>query len=380
MRLVFISNHFPPLVDGVGDYTFHLANEFARNGHEVSVICKEKKEIVDYIKHTNLPFKVYPDIKKWDLYGIKLCYNLIKCINAEWVVLQYVPYGYSRKGIASPILLLVLLSKISGIQWGTFYHEVAPKIKLNSWSFPFHLIQLFVSNLIALFSNVNVTSNDHYRSKFLLAGRINIIPIGSNILPVGLSPSEKVALRGKFVEEGSILLGYFGSNLRKLEKAFDLLRLLVAEGIGTKLMVMGSLNEAKKREFIKVAVEKGVSDLIILTGYLSSEEVFRYLKVCDFYVGFFEGGVSFKSGSVASAFAANLVVVGNAGHLTNKQLINAGNCMLVENMVAKEYLKSILQLINNAKLTTSVKENAKKMYEQHLSWISIYQKYHSLLK
>ena len=29
----------PPIVDGVGDYTYNLAHEFALHGHEVIVIC-----------------------------------------------------------------------------------------------------------------------------------------------------------------------------------------------------------------------------------------------------------------------------------------------------------------------------------------------------
>ena len=41
MRILFITNQMPPLVDGVGDYTCNLARGFARHGHEAAVVCRE---------------------------------------------------------------------------------------------------------------------------------------------------------------------------------------------------------------------------------------------------------------------------------------------------------------------------------------------------
>lgn len=42
MHILFITTAFPPLVDGVGDYTYNLAQEFVNNGHQAIVVCKKK--------------------------------------------------------------------------------------------------------------------------------------------------------------------------------------------------------------------------------------------------------------------------------------------------------------------------------------------------
>lgn len=40
MKILFITNNFPPIVDGVGDYTYNIAKQFAEHNHKVYIIQK----------------------------------------------------------------------------------------------------------------------------------------------------------------------------------------------------------------------------------------------------------------------------------------------------------------------------------------------------
>ena len=106
MKIVMIVNNLPPKVDGVGDYTWHLAKELELNDYEVHIICS-KNEVFAKKKFHN----VYPIVSQWNRKGINLTIKKIQEIQPNFVSLQYVPYGYNKYGL--PFTLVFLAKYLS---------------------------------------------------------------------------------------------------------------------------------------------------------------------------------------------------------------------------------------------------------------------------
>ena len=121
MRILFITNNFPLLVDGVGDYTYNLAKEFIKYGHKVTVVCRNDIRIETNASNMN----VYPIVQKWNKYATKLIIDVIKEQKIEIVSLQYVPHGFHPKGLPSALIKIVKTIKQQQVKLFTFCHEVA---------------------------------------------------------------------------------------------------------------------------------------------------------------------------------------------------------------------------------------------------------------
>lgn len=121
MKILFITNNLPPLVDGVGDYTYNIAKQFVEHNHEVYIICRNNPQI-----NANVPgMTILPIINKWDCNCHKPIIKFIKEKAVDVVSLQYVPHGFHPKGLPFPIIKLTKKIKRCNVKLFTFFHEVS---------------------------------------------------------------------------------------------------------------------------------------------------------------------------------------------------------------------------------------------------------------
>ena len=89
-----------------------------------------------------------------------------------------------------------------------------------------------------------------------------------------------------------------------------------------RLLFLGNLEQPQKTFLQEEAQNLNLQKSVAVTGFLSREEIFKYLQVSDLFIIFDadrppEGsGISLKSGSVAAAFAAGIPILSNRGSLT----------------------------------------------------------------
>ena len=118
MNILFITNTLPPVVDGVGDYTLNLAKEFAKHGHNVSIVCK----CDDRVKTDYEDIKVFPIVEAWNKSVAAPVIRLIRERHIEIVSLQYVPHGYDNRGLPFAIAYLAKEIKKINVPLYTFFH------------------------------------------------------------------------------------------------------------------------------------------------------------------------------------------------------------------------------------------------------------------
>ena len=85
-KILFITNNFPPITCGVGDYTYKLSQELVKQGWKVSILCASKPEITK----NNNNFKkegidVFSLVESWDNKGLKQLFNVFENKNYDWV-------------------------------------------------------------------------------------------------------------------------------------------------------------------------------------------------------------------------------------------------------------------------------------------------------
>ncbi|MCS5489182.1 glycosyltransferase family 4 protein [Algoriphagus limi] len=375
MKLVFITNNFPPISCGVGDYTYNLAQEFVKTGHEVGIVCRIDSRISSHWGKGLEGITVYPIGVNWGLSDWKRVMNLLQDLKPDRVLLQYVPYSFSRFGTPVLIPLVWFILRLKKYNIHITYHEIAMwagwgKIKylpISFIQFTIAYTTLFLSK--SVFVSTQFVSNQ--LQYFYKSNKIAVVPIGGNfpfnkvekvdsdkiiICTAGLSPSRNVLLIKTFCE--------------------------MAEEIPfLELWVLGKYNE---KTFLKVesnyAASKGWNR-IVFTGVISSKDFAAFLSQADFFcfIDYVDkngiGGISTKSSILPSVLNASLPIIGTKGSLTDDFFYKHGCNIHLVDYDQKMLKEAILKLFNDKKYAQKLGENAFYTFKKFMSWEKIVEKY-----
>lgn len=378
LKIAIFTNNFPPITCGVGDYSFHLATYLSKQKHEVQVFCSAKSEIVkkDFGNH---PFHVSPFIISWGKKDISGLVNKITSNKPDYIILQYVPYSFSKYGIAWNIANLVKNAKKKGIKIITTVHE--PYIRWDDSYNPKHLLtallQRFVMRRILKKCIAAFTSTTHYAellNKYSKNIIINRIP--PNIIPAATNNFEDKKNQYLNKIEVSRLIVIFGE--RNISQVIEVIRTInkLPGQIKTGILVVGKVREQKYKN----------EPFVYYTGILASEEVAVFLQMADLFVlpervyKNNRGGASFKSGALAAALATPLPILSSKGDMTDAPPLQHGKNIWFTNFNNQQQLqKDIIHLLSNPDLLNHLKKGAIEIYNNYLTWEIVGSKYMEII-
>ena len=136
MRITLVSKDYPPVHNGVADYTCHLARQLAEMGGEVTVLTSPPppgKKIASPWMAPGVEIKGVIDDWSWQGGG-KIISQLAK-IQPQWVVFQYVPHMYSIRGLPFSLLWLMARLRTKRYKVLTVFHEISLRL---DWKNPVH--------------------------------------------------------------------------------------------------------------------------------------------------------------------------------------------------------------------------------------------------
>lgn len=364
MHILFITTGFPPLIDGVGDYTYNLAKEFADKGHQVIVICKKRSGInTDYTS-----ICVCPIIRKWNFFAMQPIIRVIKEYHIDVVSLQYVPHGYHCKGLPVSLIALLYVMRRCRVKIFTFCHELyvgreKGSLKRNVLSF----LMRKITKYIILQSDFVATSIEIYRQQIndLIRSKklVGLIPIGSNVPEISMDADGLCSLRAKIATKNEYIVSFWG--FRKMNEVLPALLESCNNGLKIKLMSIGN-------SFKNIPANR----FIYKTGILPIHEIGNYLRISDILILPEDrlSGCSFKSGTLMAALKNGVVVLTNKGQMTDDILKDKFNIVFTDFSDKKIFLKSLIWLMNHPKERKKIGENAKQTVS-HISWRGIYMSY-----
>ncbi len=361
MKVVFLTRNYPPTICGVGDYTYHLATEMLRKGIKTHVICS-----ADPIVESN-DIPVYPIVKEWNTEGVSLVVDVLKKIQPDWFIIQYVPHAYHPKGL--PFVLLALYRALSPLNISilTVFHEV--KIRPER-AIKTRLISFLQGQLAYELSNRSskvVTSIDFYDNnlKKLSAEKKAIIPIASNILPIEVSLDVKQNLKEKYKisPDAKVICTFGDRNVSDYVTAFDK---LLEEYPNLVWLVCGKNKTPsviwRSRSYFRYV------------GAMPAEQIYEHLSLGDvFFMPDFvteegQGGTCNKSGSLACAMSLGIPIVGSKGDMNNKLLVDGDNILLTDIRNPLAVYDALKLCLEKQALSASLGHNARQFYEKSLTW------------
>jgi len=378
MKICLITNNFPPISCGVGDYTSKLAVQLSEFGHEISIICRSSDRIKEYWKY-HASLDVYTIGGDWKIKDWKVVLDKIDHLYPDAVLIQYVPSSFDR--FSTPWKLIPIYFRLKrrkrSFKLITVFHETYIRLKTYRLKTIYMAIsQRAVGLWIAKISTFVITSIDRYEDQLSKwKKRVFKVPIGSNISPFDVSEKDLLKIKERISDNGQLVFSTFGVRDHRL--LLEVFERIEAHIKNVTLVIIGRL---RGMEINSIPIH--LQSKVFVTGFLQEQEVFNYLKASNAFIMLDyvskdgKGGTSNKSTSLAAAFAAELTVFATKGDMTNQLLLDSDVVIWVPYNNPDNASKIIYENINQFKL----KNRSHDFYNKNLSWNKIARSYLKLIE
>jgi glycosyltransferase involved in cell wall biosynthesis len=289
-----------PIACGVGDYTVRLAEELARQGEDMQVLCSTA-----YRGGDGGAVRVIPDVERWTL-GVARDVLRLRMRTRAVLHLQYTPVLY---GPHAGFRLVTALARLRRARVPTVvtFHTLTGG---SRWS-PLWAVLLLASASASIAANAEVEGMVRRRLP-ALARRLRTIAIGSNVEPAGTA-GDGSGRRLVGVLPAAPLLVHFGliypgKGLETLLHAFETLR---RRHPTARLVLVGDTppeSEAYRAVLQRMIPQNGMG-AVTWAGRRSEREVSSILAAADLFVAPYDDGASTRRGSLLAAVAHGLAIV-----------------------------------------------------------------------
>lgn len=358
MHVAILFPKLPPAHDAIGEHTAWLAQALAAS-HRVTVITGQGP-------HGEVPgVSVQPVIRLHEPEGFGAVPETVAALRPDWLVVQYNPFSYARKGLPSPALIR-MLAEIRRANPPTrmllLVHEVhppllAPKLfAMTAWQIP-QLVWL--ARLADLVAFTIEPWAQHFRR--LAWGRPSItLPVGSNV------PLHKVAMtearRQLGLQMDQPVIGIFGTDhpTRRLDFIDAALRgLPAAEAV--QVLYIGAFGANVRKRVM--------AGRFVDAGRVAAADVGLYFSAMDVYLAPFRRGVSTRRGSFLTALQHGIPTVSTVGPQTGSLLrAAAGEAYVLTSEAEPPYSAGVRALLAAPERRAAMGAAAAAFYHRHFDW------------
>jgi glycosyltransferase involved in cell wall biosynthesis len=282
MKILLITNEYPPDVCGIGDYTKNLCENLLDLEHEICIITKSK---VLNQHNSNLALNT---ISNWSISDFGTIKKIIKKHNPDIIHIQFP----NIKSIG--YYLLPMLLKLSGVGKKTIItiHEHTYKTIVGK-----------LANIVAvLFSTAIIITENGYKKTFKWFNKnIFTLPVLSNIPKSTLNADEQIKLREKLGIQNKKLVSYFGFIVD--HKGVDLL-FEVCNPQEHFILLIGDIKRFYSHYSQKIEASinsEKWKNASLLTGFVPEQEVANLLYASDVCLFPFKNGAGERNASLNAA-------------------------------------------------------------------------------
>jgi glycosyltransferase involved in cell wall biosynthesis len=352
--------------DGVADYSKVLYQQMKKKGVEVAVLTKNVSTVKDKHDHSTDIFTLISD---WGLTDWIAVIRLINKREIRSILVQYVPYSFSRSGMPVKFVLLMAFLRLYGIRIHTNFHEVAVRFKKAGLLQKFRaVVQKTLAYWLCFSSKTIQTSNQFYAS-LLRPFKITVIPVPSNF-EFHLVGNQNL----KVSKSGTLHLAINANRCNDyFFKALDIYK----KNCKSEFQVW-VLGRAYSDDIIyikeKASYYKLESNLLFMLN-LRTEDYLQALKNATIFIQLENveynnaGGVSSKSGTTATAMQLGLPVISTKGDMTDDTYFkDEFNISFVLQDDPHSLVSKIQSLEQNRQTRISMGQQAQHYYWKFFSW------------
>jgi glycosyltransferase involved in cell wall biosynthesis len=376
ISICFISGAYPECHDGVGDYTAKLIGALNKENLEINLITSDEELIHKYVRQHDLS-RVFPVIKRWNVFAVIAILKLVVKEKFDIIHLQFPSSRYKKTIFLCflPFLLRFFFKK-----------KVIATLHEFSVSYPINKVRQI---LLSLGSHRIVVTDDNdarqlARSIGSKKRKISLIPIGSNIDICEHNLAEKEAFLEKtgLSKQAKIIIffGFIHPN-KGIEYLLKSMRKIIDRGIAAQLLIVSRLdfsNNAYHKKLKKLIDFLGINKSIFITGYVTPQEVSKFLSFSDICALPFVDGVTMRRGTLMAALMHGKAIISTkSNNYVPHQLANRKNIYLVPINDAEGLAGAIEVLCTNNQLRQKIAEAASHL-SQDFSWEKIAQAHKKL--
>ena len=346
-----VSGSYPPMEDGVGDYTHRFFHELSRQIGEanVSLITTALPDAVDRDP------RIHYAIDRWNGRGTLRLTRLLRAQRPDVISVQYQTLGYRRDlGITFfPWLARAALPGTPVVATVHEYTSRTPKGRAR-----------VLASLAACSRAIVVNHNyiDEIAARLPThRGRLVHVPIGSNVTAHPVPPARVRALREQLgVKRHTPVVAHFGvmrrgKGIETLLEAFAAVR---RRRPTARLLLIGYSDEGFVNEVVLPAIERlGIGDGVSLTGSVTEEELSAYFALASICVQPFQDGVSTRRGSFLAAMEHGMPVITTRPAYPIPELRDGENLRYVDRVDAPALAEAILALLADRTLQRTLGRN-----------------------
>jgi glycosyltransferase involved in cell wall biosynthesis len=267
------------------------------------------------VRRERRPFDpaVCPAIRRWDWGSWRHLGALLRDLRPDVVHLQYQTGAFGMHPSVN-LLPLALRGLGPGAPFVVTFHDLKDPYLFRGAG----RLRPLANALLRRFADAVVVTNDEDLDLTRGPG-VRQIPIGSNIDPVRLGPSERDGVRARLgLRRDEVAVGYFGfvNEWKGVDTLVEAFRRLLAEGRDARLVFVGGARregasaswgfESAIRGRLEEAPFRGN---VVWTGFGEPDEISRFLQAIDVVALPFVDGASYRHGTLAAALAHGLPIV-----------------------------------------------------------------------
>ncbi|HTC87436.1 MAG TPA: glycosyltransferase family 4 protein [Bryobacteraceae bacterium] len=360
-----ITSEYPPQSGGVSDYTQLVADGLAQEGKEVHVWCPggagESISAGGVHVHSGLG-RVTPE----DL--ARVGEQLDRFPGPRQILVQYVPHGYGYKSMNVPFCLwLWRRARKHGDYIEVMVHEAFHRFA-GSWRQYGAALVHRLMTVILLRAATRVWFSDpqwERRWKPYAMGR-NIpfqwLPVPSNIRVVR-DEAETQAVRRRYLPQGGLLIGHFGTYGAPVLSVLEPIALAIARELpGQPLLLMG----INSQEFRKHLIEQHppFEKTLFATGPLVPVELSSHITACDVLIQPYPDGATTRRTSLMVALSHGKAVLTTSNEETEgvwKDFVPVG---LTPCGDASAFVQLLRELLDDPQERARMSQAAGKLYRE----------------
>ena len=368
MGIGLLSAAFPPDFDGIGDYTYWLANALAQSGTETSVWTSLGRQ-----RAACQGVQVNPFFDPSKPQSIKeLPALLAKGRSVDWLVVEYNPFGFGRWGYCP--WLVSMLRHLKGSRQcrvAVMFHETqVPSRPFKLWIMrQWQNRQLRGLSRLADVIFVSTTRWESEIKEVSPKAVCHHLPVGSNLPCSRLSRED--ARKNLRISADTLVLGMFGSSHPSRMNDWMSAAVRGAASVQDRLVVLYVGKDG--RAFREVCAGFPFMD----QGPLLAEAAADRMRAMDLLISPFIDGISTRRGSAIAGFQHGVAVASTRAHHTDALLREGApaNLILAPRDDRRAFVEKINQwIVSKWKQGGRDREEMEAFFRDYFDWSVIAQK------
>lgn len=311
-----ITPEYPPQPGGVSDYTRQVACGLADEGEDVHVWCPGHSPASAHASDAGV--HVHPNlgiIGRADL--VSMHAQLDRFPAPRRILVQWVPHGYGQRSMNLPFCRWLLdRAKNNGDVVEIMVHESFLRFERSWRQYGAALIhRLMTITLLQAASRVWFSSPECARlwRPYKLGRPVPFewLPVPSNV-PRMEATAEIQLIRDRYVPQGGILVGHFGTFGEPVRSVLEPILVNMAEAIPEQpLLLMGRGSDEFLSDF--VTKHRLPSTNMHAAGALAAEQLSAHIAACDLLIQPYPDGATTKRGSLMAGISHGKPILTTAG-------------------------------------------------------------------